>query len=37
MIQELVDSKEDIEPVLITGKWCEIDTIQDLKKAEEIF
>ena len=37
MIQELIDSKEDIEPVLITGKWCEIDTIQDLKKAEEIF
>ncbi len=37
MIQELIDSKKDIEPVLITGKWCEIDTMQDLKKAEEVF
>ena len=37
MIQELIDSKKDIEPVLVTGKWCEIDTMQDLKKAEEIF
>lgn len=37
MLQELIDSNIDIEPVLITGKWCEIDTIQDLKKAEEIF
>ena len=37
MIQELVDSQIDIEPVIISGKWCEIDTMQDLKKAEKIF
>lgn len=37
MIQELIDSKIEIEPVLISGKWCEIDTMQDLKKAEKIF
>ncbi len=37
MIQELVDSKIEVEPVLIAGKWCEIDTMQDLKKAEEVF
>jgi L-glutamine-phosphate cytidylyltransferase len=37
MIQELVDSKINVEPVLISGKWCEIDTMQDLEKAEKIF
>lgn len=37
MIQELIDSQIDVEPVLISEKWCEIDTMQDLKKAEEIF
>jgi len=37
MIQELVNLKINVEPVLISGKWCEIDTLQDLKKAEIIF
>jgi len=37
MIQELIDSKIDIKPIFISGKWCEIDTIQDLKNAEKIF
>ena len=37
MIQELIDSKMDVEPVLIIGKWCEIDTMQDLKNAEKLF
>jgi len=37
MIQELIDSKINVEPVLVSGKWCEIDTIQDLKNAEKIF
>ena len=36
-IQELVDSNIKIEPVLISGKWCEIDTMQDLKNAEKLF
>lgn len=37
MIQELVDSKIDVEPIFISGRWCEIDTMQDLKNAEKIF
>jgi L-glutamine-phosphate cytidylyltransferase len=37
MIQELIDSKINVEPILISNKWCEIDTMQDLKKAEKIF
>ena len=37
MIQELVDSKISVEPIFISGKWCEIDTMQDLKNAEKIF
>jgi len=37
MIQELVDSNINIKPILVSGKWCEIDTMQDLKNAEKIF
>ncbi len=37
MLQELIDSKIPIDPVFISGKWCEIDTMQDLKNAEKMF
>lgn len=37
MIQELVDSKIYIKPIIIDGKWCEIDTQQDLDKANQFF
>ena len=37
MIQELIDSKIQITPISVKGKWCEIDTMQDLKSAEELF
>ena len=37
MIQELINLKINVEPVLISGKWCEIDTMQDLKNAEKNF
>ncbi len=37
MIQELINSNIKIKPILISGKWCEIDTMQDLKNAEKIF
>ncbi|BDQ31794.1 sugar nucleotidyltransferase [Nitrosopumilus zosterae] len=37
MIQELIDSNIHVEPIFISGKWCEIDTIQDLRNAEKIF
>ena len=35
--QELIDQNIKIEPVLISGKWCEIDTMQDLRRAEKKF
>ena len=35
MIQELIDSNIDIHPVFISGNWCEIDTMQDLKNAKK--
>ena len=37
MIQELIDSNIKIKPILVSGQWCEIDTMQDLKNAEKIF
>jgi len=36
-LQELIESDFDIEPIFISGKWCEIDTMQDLRNAEKIF
>jgi len=35
MIQELIDSEIKVEPILISGKWCEIDTPQDLEIAQK--
>ena len=37
MVQELIDNNIKIDPIIINGKWCEIDTIEDLKKAELLF
>ena len=37
MLQELIDNDIEILPISVKGKWCEIDTIEDLKRAEEIF
>ena len=37
MIQELIDSNIKIKPIFVSGKWCEIDTMQDLRNAEKIF
>ncbi len=37
MIQELIDSGIRIKPITIEGKWCEIDTQQDLEKANQLF
>ena len=37
MIQKLIESKIEVKPILISGKWCEIDTIEDLKRAENMF
>jgi len=37
MIQELIESKIEVKPIFISGKWCEIDTNQDLERAIELF
>jgi len=37
MLQELIDSGYDIEPLFFEGKWCEIDTPQDLERAKKFF
>jgi len=37
LIQELIDKGISVEPLFIDGKWCEIDTIQDLERAKKIF
>ena len=37
MFQELIDSGINVEPILISGKWCEIDTPQDLIFARNFF
>ena len=36
MIQEMIDSNDSrLHPCLISGKWCEIDTKQDLENADK--
>jgi choline kinase len=37
MIQELINDNIKIEPILINGKWIEIDTTEDLTKAQKLF
>ena len=37
MIQELIDLGINVEPVMISEKWCEIDTLQDLDFAKKKF
>ena len=37
MIQELIDLGVNVEPVMISEKWCEIDTPQDIDFARKIF
>ncbi len=37
MIQELIDSKINVRPIIISGKWCEIDTSEDLERASRLF
>lgn len=37
MIQELIDSKIKVSPIVVSGKWCEIDTLQDLQRARKLF
>ena len=37
MLQEIIDSDYLVEPIIIEGKWCEIDTMQDIEYARRIF
>lgn len=37
MLQELIDLGYQVTPAIIDGKWCEIDTIQDLENAKKLF
>ena len=37
MLQELIDLEYDVKPIIINGKWCEIDTQQDLERARKLF
>ena len=37
MIQELIDNEIKVEPIFIDGKWCEIDTPQDLEISRKLF
>ena len=36
-IQELINSKILVTPIFISGKWCEVDTNQDLERAQKMF
>lgn len=37
LLQELIDLKIDVTPIFINGKWCEVDTPQDLERARKLF
>ena len=37
LLQELIENKIKIDAVPITGKWCEIDTEEDLELAKKKF
>lgn len=37
MIQDLIQNGEAITPIFVDGKWCEIDTPQDLERAKCMF
>ena len=37
MIQELIDLGTDVKPIMVSGKWVEIDTPEDLDIARKVF
>ena len=37
LLQEMIDSGIDMRAVMIEGGWCEVDTNQDLARAERLF
>ena len=36
LLQELIDSGLQVDPILIEGQWREIDTGQDLDRARQL-
>ena len=36
-LQEIIEHDIKIEPTIVNGKWCEIDTLEDLELAKKIF
>jgi L-glutamine-phosphate cytidylyltransferase len=36
-LQEIIEHGIEIEPTIINGKWCEIDTHEDLELAKKLF
>jgi len=37
MLQDLIDNGVDVTPIIVDGRWCEIDTTQDLDRARREF
>ena len=37
LLQHLIECNVEIKPVFIKGRWCEIDTPEDLERARKIF
>ena len=37
MLQEIINSGITVYPVITNGKWCEIDTVEDLEIANNLF
>ena len=35
IIDELIQTNEDVNPIFVDGDWCEIDTLEDLEIARE--
>ena len=37
ILQDLIDHEIKVKPIKISGNWCEIDTVQDLKNSKKKF
>ena len=37
IIQDIIDLGVNVSPIKISGKWCEIDTLQDLENSKKKF
>jgi len=37
ILQDLIEKQIKVNTISITGKWCEIDTTEDLSVAKRLF